>query len=81
MAEWSHNVTVGYLRHIRRFAKKFLHINQEAQQFDPITKWKQGVVFDCIGEVSGYEQIYRFPYWMMEGYVEELYDIKDSYEP
>jgi putative sugar O-methyltransferase len=78
MAEWSHDVTVGYLRHIRRFAKKFLHINQEAQQFDPITKWKQGVVFDCIGEVSGYEQIYRFPYWMMEGYVEELYDIKDS---
>ena len=65
------------MKHIQRFTKKFLHINQEAQQFDPITNWKQGVIFECIDEVGGYNQVYRFPYWMMEGYVEELYDITD----
>ncbi|NQV55347.1 MAG: hypothetical protein HQ503_05760, partial [Rhodospirillales bacterium] len=76
MVEWPRDVAIGYLENIRRLSKKFLHINQEAQALDESTKqWKQGVVSSLIAETGGYEKIYRFPYWMLEGYVEELYEI------
>jgi hypothetical protein len=75
MAEFEQHIAVGYLKNIRRLAKRFLHINQEAQVLDKRTFWRQGVIRALIEEVNGFDNSYRFPDWMLEGYVEELYEI------
>ncbi len=62
-----------YLRQIRRVAPMFLSINQEAAA--PFAGRTQTVVPRLVAEVGGFERVYRFRYWMMEGYAEELYRV------
>lgn len=62
---------LSYLREFRRVGRSFLSINQEARAKH--TRGEQTVVQELTREVGGFERIQRFPYWMIEGYVEELY--------
>jgi hypothetical protein len=57
-----------YLHQIRRNTKHyFLSINQERLQL---------VVSQLVAELDdAYDRLYRFPYWVREGYVEELFQI------
>lgn len=63
-----------YLREIRRISRFFLSVNQEAQALHPRGA-PQTLVPALVAEVGGFERMYRFPYWMMEGYAEELYRV------
>jgi len=65
---------LGYLREIRRISRLFLSVNQEAQAPHPRGA-PQTLVPALVAEVGGFERVYRFPYWMMEGYAEELYRV------
>lgn len=57
-----------YLREIRRMTKKhFLSVNHEGNY--PKT------VACRVREAEGYRRLYRFKYWMREGYLEELFEI------
>ena len=76
MAEWEQHVIKGYLENVKRLSKRFLHINQEAEAFDPVTQWKHSTVQALVSEVGGLKRVYRYPYWMLEGYVEEMYSIR-----
>ena len=73
--EIERNEGLRYLREIRRIAKYFLSINQEAEAPNPVFDQPQTRVSRLVDEVGGYERVYRMPYWMLEGYVEELYRI------
>ena len=70
----------GYLEAIQRLSKQnglFLSINQEAQAPSGAGS-EQGWVHDaCRGE-KGMKILYRVPYWLRKGYVEELYSITDG---
>lgn len=64
---------MDYLREIRRTSRQFLSINQEASAPHEVRSERQTIVADMVQEVGGFERVYRFPYWIIEGYVEELY--------
>ena len=66
---------LAYLREIRRTSRQFLSINQEASAPHEVRLERQTIVSDMIEEVGGFERIYRFPYWIIEGYAEELYRV------
>lgn len=65
-----------YIRLIREKGSRwFLSINQEARESNTVNKL-QSVVYELIAGNGGLRRIYRFPYWMRAGYVEELYQIE-----
>lgn len=69
-------VVLDYLKEIKYHTKNyFLSINQESQNTMMIGELKQHMISKLVSEIEGFEQIYRFPYWMREGYLEELYKI------
>lgn len=69
-------IVLGYLNQIRTNTRKFfLSINQESRNTMMTGNLKQNVVSELVSEGKGYERVYRFPHWMREGYVEELYKI------
>ena len=47
----------------------FLSINQETQAGEAVQ--------DLVEKAGGFRRVYRFPHWMLRGYVEELYEIGD----
>ena len=47
----------------------FLSINQETQAGEAVQ--------DLVEKTGGFRRVYRFPHWMLRGYVEELYEIAD----
>ena len=59
----------GYLQDMKRITPLFLSINQEACALG------QGWVTQACRRLGGFTEIYRVPYWMRKGYVEELYRI------
>lgn len=65
---------LAYLRQVRRIADLFLSINQEAAA--PFAGRRQTVVPRLVADVGGFKRLYRFRYWMMEGYAEELYRVR-----
>ncbi|MCH7937209.1 MAG: putative sugar O-methyltransferase [Proteobacteria bacterium] len=67
----------AYIREIGRISRLFLSINQEAQAYIPDVG-PQLVVPDLVASVDGFRLMHRSRYWMMEGYVEELYRIERS---
>lgn len=75
--EIEHDVVIAYLKQIKRNTKKyFLSINQESRSPKAKFGTVQLVVSELIKEsADSYERVYRFPYWIREGYVEELYNI------
>ena len=72
LPEMGRETALSYLREIKRITPRFLSINQEAAR--PYQNVPQSVVKDLIEEVGGFRRIYRFRYWMEQGYVEELYE-------
>lgn len=71
-------IVLDYLNEIKNHTKNyFLSINQESQNTMMIGKLKQHIVSELVSKTKGFEQVYRFPYWMREGYVEELYKINN----
>lgn len=70
------NIVIDYLKQIKLHTKHFfLSINQESQNTMMIGKLKQHVTSELLSEDKGFQNIYRFPYWMRVGYLEELYKI------
>jgi hypothetical protein len=66
---------VDYLKGVRKIAPALLSINQEAegpQTADSV----QLVVHDVVEAVGGFRRVYRFPHWLRQGYVEELYTVE-----
>lgn len=74
--EISREIVVNYLNQIKRNTRSyFLSINQESQGPMSLSGIKQNIVSELIKEVEGFELVYRFPFWLRQGYVEELYKI------
>jgi len=70
LPEIDEGISRNYMGVIKRKAiNGFYSINQEAQVN------KQGVVQNLTETAGGFQRIARFPYWMIKGYVEELYKI------
>ncbi len=64
------NIAEHYMELIKnKGSNAFLSINQEAQVNN------QGLVQNLIEKARGFKRVYRFPHWMLRGYVEELYKI------
>lgn len=71
-------IVLAYLREIRKNTKQyFLSINQEGQAPQTGPENLQLIVPNLIKDnmENGFERVYRFAYWMREGYIEELYKI------
>jgi hypothetical protein len=75
--EIDRETVLEYLRQIRRHTKQyFLSINQEGQAPQTGTQNLQLVISHLVGDLGNtYARVYRFPYWVREGYVEELFQI------
>jgi hypothetical protein len=68
-------LVVEYLRRIERTTDKyFLSINQEAQA--PMESRRQNSVPAMIRNFEHLHRLYRIPYWIRKGYVEELYELR-----
>lgn len=65
----------AYLNLIRPSAKLFLSVNQESKKAHKNTMTQHRVA-DLIAETGGFERLHRHPYWMQQGYVEELYRVE-----
>ena len=61
-----------YLRLIKSNAKRFLSVNQEARNVHKGT-FKQHFVPELVASIGGFSLLSRHPYWIQQGYVEELY--------
>ena len=61
-----------YMGLIKQAGRSFLSINQEAEYAG------QGVVRNLAEKAGGFREVHRFPYWMIEGYCEELFDTSSS---
>lgn len=66
------NIAEHYMGLIKRAGRSFLSINQEAEYAG------QGVVRNLAEKSGGFREVHRFPYWMIEGYCEELFDTASS---
>jgi len=74
--EIERGVIERYLRDIRKATKYFLSINNEHQApLFPGSEGRNLVVPEVIEKVGGFKRVYRFPFWLRKGYVEELYEI------
>jgi len=73
MPEIDNDIVDHYMELIKdKGSNAFLSINQEAQADNHET------VQDWVEKAGGYRRVYRFPHWMLCGYVEELYKIADT---
>ena len=66
---------LDYLQQIKRCAKRFLSINQEAGERASADGRRQNVVSELVTRTGGFRRASRTPYWLRRGYVEELYDV------
>jgi hypothetical protein len=72
MPEIDSDIAEHYVELIKdKASNAFLSINQETQAHNHM------VVQDLVEKAGGFSRIYRFPHWMLRGYVEELYKIAD----
>jgi hypothetical protein len=72
MPEIDKDIAEHYTEIIKdKASNAFLSINQETQAHNHM------VVQDLVEKAGGFRRIYRFPHWMLLGYVEELYEIAD----
>ncbi|MSR73735.1 MAG: putative sugar O-methyltransferase [Candidatus Pacebacteria bacterium] len=75
--EISKEIVEGYLNKIEECTTYFLSINQEheAPLFDGAEK-RNLIVPDMTKKYRKLKKIYRFPFWLRKGYVEELYQVQ-----
>jgi putative sugar O-methyltransferase len=72
MPEIDHDIAEHYIALIKdKASDAFFSINQETQADN------HGVVQDLVEKAGWVRRVYRFPHWMLRGYVEELYKIAD----
>jgi len=69
MPEIDLDIAQSYINTIKRVGQLFLSVNQEAEYAG------QSVVRNLVENAGGYQKIHRFPYWMIAGYCEELFEI------
>jgi putative sugar O-methyltransferase len=73
MPEIDNDIAEHYVELIKdKGSNAFLSINQETQGDN------HEVVQDMVEKAGGFKRVYRFPHWMLRGYVEELYKIADT---
>jgi hypothetical protein len=70
--EMGRAVAVNYLRQLPTLAKTFLSINQESQTRIS-DSFSQNWTHQLCAQNPSMRLMYRAPYWMRKGYVEELY--------
>jgi hypothetical protein len=75
--EMDASVALGYLRRLPDLANYFLSINQEAQTIVD-GAFKQSWTHQLCQDASIMKIVYRSPYWMRKGYVEELYSLRST---
>ena len=81
LPEIGHKTAKEYVARIQRILRRlFLSINQEAQTTPELSAFgvdttfnPQNRVFDLVNEAGGLQLCSRYPWWMREGYVEEVY--------
>jgi hypothetical protein len=74
--EIDRKIVMSYLNLIKHNTKTyFLSINQEGESTMSLSGTKQNIVLKLINEVKGFESVYRFPFWLRKGYIEELFKI------
>jgi hypothetical protein len=62
----------------RRCKGSFLSVNQEARKPIGERGATHAVVAKVLEDVGGFRRLYRFPFWLRNGYVEELYAIQGT---
>lgn len=71
------STVVDYLKKIKGNAKFFFSINQESEaSLVSGTDKQQLIVSQTVDKLGGFKRIYRFPFLLRNGYVEELYEIE-----
>ncbi len=76
LPEINRKEALDYLKLIRSKSRFFLSINQEAKQTSQRGRGvDQHSVPELISELGGFKRLHRHPYWMEQGYAEELYEI------
>jgi len=78
--EIDYEIVIEYLKQIKRNTRNyFLSINQESLSAATGVNNTRLIVSQLLTKLEGeYKRIYRFPYWLREGYLEELYKIIKS---
>lgn len=77
--EMSTDVAKNYLSIAMKKVSKFiLSVNHEAQREMTPGGHKHGVVRNLVSEVGEFKNIYRMPYWLRNGYVEELWAVPEN---
>ncbi len=76
--EMGNDVMKGYLGQLSRLTRSyFLSVNHESAH--PVGgSWQHGLVNIAMGNIKNLNQVYRMPYWMRPGYVEELYKVSNK---
>jgi hypothetical protein len=76
--EMSGPIVRGYLDRDHSRFRYLLSINQEAMAQRSVPHDRQERVGDVVDEIGGFRRLYRFPFWMRPGYVEEVYEATDA---
>ena len=74
LPEINRDEALSYLKLLKKKAKYFWSVNQEAEKTTS-GGMKQNRVSQLVDEIGGFRRLHRHPYWMEQGYVEELYEI------
>jgi hypothetical protein len=74
LPEMGYSAAVEYIEQTREKSKYFfLSINQEGEEFMTPEGHREHVVWQLVGQYPAYRRLYRFPFWLRRGYVEELF--------
>ena len=70
----------AYIEDIARTSKRyFLSIDQEtAATVSRNSSFQHNVVADLVRAQGGFERVYRFPYWIWRGQLEELFAVREA---
>ncbi|MFY9294359.1 MAG: hypothetical protein WAP03_27285 [Methylorubrum rhodinum] len=69
-----------YVARIREIAPLFYSVNQEAAAANT-EAFRQGIVPNLVARDGGYRRLGRNPFWLRDGYVEEIYARRDTEPP
>jgi hypothetical protein len=74
LPEMGHAAAVSYIKHTAEKSKYFfLSINQEGEEVMTPDGHREHIVWQLVKQCPAYQRLYRFPFWLRRGYVEELY--------
>jgi hypothetical protein len=74
LPEMGYDAAVSYIQQTAEKSKDFfLSINQEGEEVMTPDGHREHIVWQLVKQCSAYRRLYRFPFWLRRGYVEELY--------